>query len=103
MPKYMKTPAALGGVRIKDVEFHVEFADRKNGESFYFDDFDKACGQAVGMAASGSPVHLDVLISSEAAARKWGGEDAVEEYREDPEASVSQRIVIKADDQGRVA
>ena len=103
MPKYMKTPTALGGVRIKDVEFEVEFADRKNSETFHYDNWDEACGQAVSMAASGSPVHLDVPIYSEAGARKWGGEDAVEQYLDDPAASVSQRIIVKADDQGRVA
>mgnify|MGYP001602556097 CR=1 FL=1 len=100
MPKYMTTPAALGGVRITDVEFQVEFADRK-GETFYFKDWDEACGQAVSMAASGSPVHLDVLIYSEAAARKWGGDDTVRAYKEDPDA-VSVRIEVRADHIGPV-
>jgi hypothetical protein len=33
----------------------------------------------------------------------WGGDDAVEVYKEDPDASVSERIKITADSVGRVA
>lgn len=104
MPKWMKKPEALGGIG-KNIDFEVEFANRKGSAAgaFYFHNFDKAAGQAVRMAASGSKVHLNVLIHSESAAYAWGGEDAAARYREDPDASVSQRIIVKADDQGRVA
>ena len=38
-----------------------------------------------------------------AAARVWAGDYGVEVYEEDPEASVHERIVIKADAQDRIA
>jgi hypothetical protein len=40
---------------------------------------------------------------TKAAARKWGGDAAVETYEIDPEASVHERITVKAEALGRVA
>ncbi len=86
--------------KIKDVEFQI---DLPNGETKTFDDFRDACAFAVTLAASGWHVNLDVLIYSKGGARRWGGEHAVEEYEADPDASISQRLVISVDDQGRIA
>jgi hypothetical protein len=90
-----------GSTNPDDVEFSVDDA---RGRERIFKTFDEAAGFAVSMAASnGSTVNLDVLIWSPAGARAYGGDDAVEQYFEDPEASVFERIKIKADAVGRVA
>ena len=83
----------------------VEFAvDDMSGHERIFKTFNEAAGFAVSIAASnGSTVNLDVLIWSPAGARAYGGDDAVEQYFEDPEASVFERIEIRADAVGRVA
>jgi hypothetical protein len=84
----------------KDVEFAV---DNYDGSEKIFKHFDQAVMFAVHKSLSGrSDVHVDVLIHSVAGARWWGGNDGVEEYRSDPDASVAQRIEIKAIDVGRV-
>lgn len=83
----------------KDIEFAVDV----NGQERIFKRFDEAAGFAVALAASdGRTHHIDVLIYSVAGARAWGGDYAVEEYRSDPEASVSDRISVRADHVGRV-
>lgn len=80
----------------KNLEFHV--GDR------VFNTWPEACGQAAGEAAShGGVVNIDVVVWDEEAARAWGGDDAVERYNEDPEASVFERIEIRANSLGRVA
>ena len=85
----------------KDLEFSVDDAQ---GHEKIFKDFDKACGFAVSLSAStGQTKFVDVLIYSKAAAHVWGGDEAVENYMEDPEASVSDRIKIDAQAIGRVA
>lgn len=84
----------------KDVEFAVEDA---SGHQRIFDNFNEACGLAVSLAASnGKPCCVDVLVSSKAGARAWGGDDAVEQYADDPDASVHERIEVRADAKGRV-
>jgi len=84
----------------KDLEFAV---DDPSGRERIFKKFDEAAAYAVTLALSdGSPHHVDVLIHSAAAAKFWGGEDAVQQYEDDPDASVSQRIEVRADDRGRV-
>ena len=50
----------------------------------------------------GEKINLDVVTWSRAAARAWGGDDAVEQYDEDPEASIFERIVVQADSWGRI-
>ncbi len=85
----------------KDLEFQLEDA---GGNTRTFKNFDEACGLAVSIAASnGKEVELNVLAWSKAAAKAWAGDYGVEVYEEDPEASVHERIVIKADAQGRIA
>ena len=85
----------------KDVEFTVEGYD---GRERSFKTFDEAVSFAVGKAVSnGMPVHVDTLIHSVSGARWYGGDHGVEEYRSDPDASVSDRIEISANHVGRVA
>ncbi len=84
----------------KDVEISINDA---SGRERIFHSFDEAAGFALALAVSGRTVELDVLVYSEAGARAWGGDDAVEEYREDPEASVFERVRIKAESLGRIA
>jgi cold shock CspA family protein len=85
----------------KDVEFAV--GDAGDHERI-FKDFNEAAGFAFSIAASGREnVYLDVLIFSKAGARAWGGDEAVEQYNEDPEASVFERFEIKVNAMGRVA
>lgn len=84
----------------KDVEFHVE---RPDGETKIFKTFDEAAGLAVAIAASGrDDTTIDVIVWSEAGARALYGDDGVEQYREDPEASVFERLEIKVNNAGRV-
>jgi hypothetical protein len=86
--------------RHKDVEFAVTDG---SGRERIFKTFDAAAGFAVVMAVShGGVSNVDVLIYSKAGARAYGGDDAVEEYLADPDASVSDRIEIRADHIGRV-
>ena len=56
----------------KDVEFHVGFEEGDHGARV-FDKFDEACARAVSSAASGKPCLIDVIFSSKAGARSWGG------------------------------
>jgi hypothetical protein len=84
----------------KDVEFAVDDA---SGNERIFSTYGEAAAFAIAVAASrGKTVNLDVLVYSEAGAHAWGGEDAVEQYLDDPEASVFDRIIIAADSVGRI-
>lgn len=82
----------------------VEFAvDDANRTEHIFKTFDEAASFAVGLARSnGSRVNLDVLVYSPAGAAWWAGDDGVADYRDDPDASVFERIEIRADSLGRV-
>ena len=82
------------------VEFHVD----NDGRTWVLKHFGEACAMAVGFACSdGLPRFVDVVVIDEEGARAWGGDAAVETYREDPEASVFERIEIKATSHGRIA
>lgn len=84
----------------KDVEFAVDDA---SGRQRTFRTWDEAAGFALAMAASrGETVNLDVIVWSRSGARAYGGDDAVAQYDEDPEASVFERIEVRANDVGRV-
>lgn len=85
----------------KDVEYAVEDA---SGRERIFKTPDEAAGFAVSLALSdGRPHHIDVLVYSEEGAEWYrGSSDGVDEYNEDPEASVFERIEIRAESQGRV-
>jgi hypothetical protein len=82
----------------------VDFAvDDASGNERIFKTFDEAAGFATSLSAStGAPWNVDVLVWDEGGADWYGGDDAVEMYLEDPEASVFERIVIRADSAGRV-
>lgn len=83
----------------------VEYAvDDAGGKERIFKTFDEAAGFAVAVAVSGKEhVNLDVLIFSKSGAKFYGGDDAVEQYNEDPEASVFERFEIKVNAVGRVS
>jgi hypothetical protein len=85
-----------------DLEFHVSL-ERGSATTVVFKNFDKAATHAVAQSIStGEPVVVDVVTWTKAAARKWGGDSAVEIYEDDPEASVHERIVVRAGSQGRI-
>jgi hypothetical protein len=82
-------------------EFHVTIA---SGETVVLKDFDRAIVIAFTVAInSGRPCFIDVICHSEREAEAWGGEDAAERYKSDPEASVFERIEINAKSLGMVA
>jgi len=83
-----------------EVDFAVEDG---GGKERIFKTFDEAAGFAIVMAASTGESHLDILIWSEEGAEWYGGDDAVEQYNEDPEASVFERFEIKVNAVGRVS
>ena len=87
--------------RHKDVEYHIDL--RGNGGTKIFKTYDEAAGFAVQAASShGEKVNLDIVVWSEAGAKSVMGNEGVEMYREDPEASVFLRIEVKANNTGRV-
>jgi hypothetical protein len=78
--------------------------DDASGKQRIFKTFDEAAGFAVAVAISGKErVNLDVLIFDKKGAKFYGGDDAVEQYNEDPEASVFERFEIKVNAVGRVS
>ena len=84
----------------KDVEYAVDDA---SGAQRTFKTFDEAAGFAVAIALSGRDnVSIDVLIWSKSGARFYGGDEGVEQYNEDPEASVFERFEIRVNAVGRV-
>lgn len=85
----------------KDLDYAVDDA---SGKERIFKTFDEAAGFAVAMALSGKDrVNLDVLIWSKWGAKFYGGDDAFERYKEDPEASVFERFEISVNNVGRVS
>jgi len=91
-----------------DVEYMVERGiDRGHGrratDARYFKDPDEALAAAAMVAMSSGESTLSVLIHSEAGAKFHGGDDAVESYREDPEASAHEQYQFKCNAVGRVA
>jgi hypothetical protein len=84
----------------KDVEYQI---DKPSGGTATFKTFDEAASMAVSIAAGGSPCNLDVLVYSKSGARFVSGAEGVEQYEEDPDASVFERLVISVDIQGRIA
>ncbi len=87
----------------KDVEYMVE--GPAGAETMYFNTSEEASAIAIARSISrgGEPVLIDVLVSSKAGARFYGGDWAEEEYEEDPEASVFERITVRASSEGRVS
>jgi len=87
--------------RHKDLEYQVSVRDKTIGT---FPTTTEAAQMAIARAvSSGEPVTIDVITWSRAAAHAYGGDAAVEVYDEDPEASVHEHIVIRAESLGRVS
>ncbi len=85
---------------------HVEFAvDDVAGRERIFKTAAEASGFAVSISLSGREnVYIDVLVYSREGAEWYrGSSDGGDEYDEDPDASVFERIEIRADCQGRVS
>ena len=80
----------------KDVEFQI------GGQTY--STFNEAAVAAVldSIKKGNAEVNLDTLIWSEVGARAFGGDDAVEQYKKNPDLSVFERITIKADIKGPV-
>lgn len=85
---------------MKDVEFQV--SNYKGDIIDTCKSIEKASVLAIGAAVSSGSAIIDTLVYSEKGARWLGGDDAVEQYKQDPEASVFERIEIKANFVGRV-
>jgi hypothetical protein len=84
----------------KDVEFAVSAGERPTR---HFSRWDEAVLWAVAISGThGTEAVVDVLVHSRAGARHWLGDYGVEQYDEDPEASVFQRISIRVEDKGRI-
>jgi len=87
--------------RHKDVEFAVWTArgssGMRHGDDRYYRTFEEATADAVRLSASrGWKVLIDTIVSSRAGARWWAGDWGAEKYDEDPDASVFQRIEVRA-------
>lgn len=83
----------------QDVEFAV---DDHSGKEHVFHDLAAAQAFAMTIAMQSGGATLDVLVWSEAGARAWGGDHAVEQYDTDPEASVFERFEIRVNFVGQV-
>lgn len=84
--------------KYKDVGYavHSPLGDR------YFDDSRDAFVAVGDACVSSGQAVLDVIISSRAGAKAFGGDDAVAQYDEDPEASVFERFEFWCNSVGRV-
>ncbi len=108
-----------------NLEFHVEIANngiptptivqrldltspspllqQQEAQTMAFKDWEEASRAAFVLAAkTHGPVNLDVVVFDEEAARAYGGDEAVKQYHEDPEASVFERFEIRVNNIGRV-
>ncbi len=69
----------------------------------YFSDDDEAIAYAAHLAAAGRPVKVSVLVHSVRGARCYAGDEGVELYREDPDASAFEEFEIKVTSHGKVS
>lgn len=84
-----------------DVEFQ---ALSSTGRGVSFKDFDGAAAFVVSRSLSdGVWSSIYVVVRSEAGAHWWGGDAAVEQYRSDPDASVFEKINVKAVSEGMIS
>jgi hypothetical protein len=81
-----------------EVEYVVE---AEHAERAY-PTFDEALIYAFSVALSAGRARIDVLIYGAEGAEAFGGSDAVDRYRDDPEASVFQRFEIEVKDLGQI-
>lgn len=84
----------------KDVEFIVK--PRGLASEFTSDTFDGAATSAILLAHAHGECYIDMIVHSRAGALWVGGEDGAEQYDDDPDASVLNRLHVKIDDQGRI-
>lgn len=82
------------------VDFEVGPVRGNSPADKVFHTFRDAAAHAVSLAASGLDMRIDVLCFTRAGAKHMGLEES---YDEDPEASVTERIIVKVDVVGRVA
>ncbi len=83
----------------KDVEFTVSGGSPEEREH---KTFAKASVDIMNRLTSSGEATLDVLVWSEAGARWLAGDDGVDSYREDPDASVFERYTFKCNAEGKV-
>jgi hypothetical protein len=83
-----------------DVDFEVATPGLVPLRTSHWDD---AMQMAITQSISrGQTSTIDVIIYGRRGALWWGGDDAVEQYLEDPEASVFERIEVEARSLGRI-
>lgn len=82
-----------------DLEYHV---DVSTGITERYENFDDAAVAAMTVATARGESAIDVVVWTDEGARKYGGDAAVDQYREDPEASVFERLEVRVNNQGRV-
>jgi hypothetical protein len=77
-------------------EFHV-------GEEVFLL-FLKAADKAVreSLRRGGDKIEIDVVCFDREAARLWAGDDGVEQYDDDPDASVFERLTVTVRSEGKV-
>lgn len=90
-----------GAPKHDDVQYATS-SPRDPASELVFDTFDEAAAKAVENAVSHGTAYLDTLVYSREGAKWLGGDDAVEQYDIDPDASVFERIEIKANVAGMV-
>lgn len=79
------------------LEFHVDLGDYET-EIFNAGDYttvEEAFKAAAKCAAAENSTCIDVVTWTKAAAKAWGGDYAVEEYKADPHAFVHDRLVFQ--------
>lgn len=89
----------------RKVHSDVEFAVGTYGttKTTIYKNAEEASAIAIARSVSGMGDQvIDVLIYSRAGARWFGGDDAAAIYEEDPDASVYDRIVVRAESHGRI-
>lgn len=84
----------------KDLEYHVTTGHEGRTQVFK-NPKDALAAVAEGCIHSGEAV-LDVVVWSASAASFYGGSDAADRYREDPDASVFDRFQFRCNAQGSV-
>jgi hypothetical protein len=84
--------------RHRDVEYSIKLGHKE----VVFETLDDAAPYVLSAALAEGRAHLDVLVHSADGAAWYGGDEAVALYQDDPEASVFERIEVRASSQGRI-
>ncbi len=98
--------------RHKDVNFQV-WRPKKGvtGRAVFdarflpYNTFDEAAARAIteSVSTGNYKIMIDVLVYSRAGARWWAGDWGVDQYNEDPDRSVFQRIEVRASALGGIS